>query len=217
MDQNTPNVGGTSPDESMSDGSAAAGTGEVKVDLNLHSSGIVLSLENVVASANLNCVLDLKEIALHEPFAEYNPKKLKGLLMLTTEPEARVLLFASGKIVVVDTKSEEMSQLAAHKCADIIQKLGYPAKLTDFHIQSLIGSYDVCFTINLKGLALSHAQFSSYNPKRFKGLIYRMAKPKIRLLVYKKGKIVVTGAKAREDMYQAFENIYPVLTEFRKQ
>ncbi|CAB4285769.1 unnamed protein product [Prunus armeniaca] len=30
------------------------------------------------------------------------------------------------------------------------------------------------------------------------------------------GKIVITGAKVREDTYKAFENIYPVLTEFRK-
>ena len=29
-------------------------------------------------------------------------------------------------------------------------------------------------------------------------------------------KIVLTGAKSRNDIYQAFENIYPVLQEFRK-
>jgi transcription initiation factor TFIID TATA-box-binding protein len=27
---------------------------------------------------------------------------------------------------------------------------------------------------------------------------------------------VLTGGKNREDIYKAFENIYPVLTEFRK-
>ena len=29
-------------------------------------------------------------------------------------------------------------------------------------------------------------------------------------------KIVLTGAKSRNDIYQAFENIYPVLLEFKK-
>ena len=36
------------------------------------------------------------------------------------------------------------------------------------------------------------------------------------LLIFVSGKIVLTGGKRREDIYQAFENIYPVLTEFKK-
>jgi hypothetical protein len=39
-----------------------------------------------------------------------------------------------------------------------------------------------------------------------------MAKPKIVLLIFVSGKIVLTGAKVREEIYQAFESIYPVLT-----
>ena len=41
--------------------------------------------------------------------------------------------------------------------------------------------------------------------------IYRMIKPKIVLLIFVSGKIVLTGAKVREEIYQAFELIYPVL------
>ncbi|RZC55326.1 hypothetical protein C5167_014187 [Papaver somniferum] len=50
----------------------------------------------------------------------------------------------------------------------------------------------------------------------FPGLIYRMKQPKIVLLIFVSGKIVLTGAKVRDETYTAFENIYPVLTEFRK-
>ncbi len=39
-----------------------------------------------------------------------------------------------------------------------------------------------------------------------------MVKPKIVLLIFVSGKIVLTGAKVREEIYQAFEDIYPVLT-----
>ena len=48
------------------------------------------------------------------------------------------------------------------------------------------------------------------------GLIYRMADPKIVLLIFVSGKIVLTGAKDREHIYRAFNLIYPVLQEFRK-
>lgn len=44
------------------------------VDRTVHPSGIVPTLQNVVATVNLGCRLDLKEIALHARNAEYNPK-----------------------------------------------------------------------------------------------------------------------------------------------
>ena len=37
-------------------------------------SGIVPTLQNIVATVNLDCRLDLKTIALHARNAEYNPK-----------------------------------------------------------------------------------------------------------------------------------------------
>ena len=39
--------------------------------------------------------------------------------------------------------------------------------------------------------------FSSYEPEIFPGLIYRMSEPKIVLLIFASGKIVLTGAKKR--------------------
>ena len=39
-----------------------------------------------------------------------------------------------------------------------------------------------------------------------------MIKPKIVLLIFVSGKIVLTGAKVREEIYQAFEMIHPVLS-----
>jgi hypothetical protein len=53
---------------------AAGGGPEPEVDRVKHPSGIVPVLQNVVATVNLGCKLDLKEIALHARNAEYNPK-----------------------------------------------------------------------------------------------------------------------------------------------
>ena len=44
------------------------------IDRARHPSGIVPTLQNVVATVNLDCKLDLKNIALHARNAEYNPK-----------------------------------------------------------------------------------------------------------------------------------------------
>jgi len=186
------------------------------VDLEKHPSGIVPQLQNVVATVSLGCELELKKIALQARNSEYNPKRFAAVIMRIREPKTTALIFSSGKMVCTGAKSEEQSRLAARKYARIVQKLGYPAKFQGFMIQNIVGSCDVSFPIRLEGLALAHGVYSSYEPELFPGLIYRMVKPKIVLLIFVSGKIVLTGAKVREETYQAFENIYPVLTEFRK-
>jgi len=179
-------------------------------------SGIVPTLQNIVATVNLDCRLDLKTIALHARNAEYNPKRFAAVIMRIREPKTTALIFASGKMVVTGAKSEDDSKLASRKYARIIQKLGFNAKFTDFKIQNIVGSCDIKFPIRLEGLASRHHMFSSYEPELFPGLIYRMMKPKIVLLIFVSGKIVLTGAKVREEIYQAFEMIHPVLQDFRK-
>ncbi|KAF2247955.1 transcription initiation factor-like protein [Trematosphaeria pertusa] len=181
-----------------------------------NASGIIPTLQNIVATVNLSARLDLKTIALHARNAEYNPKRFAAVIMRIREPKTTALVFASGKMVVTGAKSEDDSKLASRKYARIIQKLGFNAKFSDFKIQNIVGSCDIKFPIRLEGLASSHHTFSSYEPELFPGLIYRMMKPKIVLLIFVSGKIVLTGAKVREEIYQAFELIYPVLSDFRK-
>jgi len=196
----------------MTPGGSATGG----VDLRKHPSGIIPTLQNIVSTVNMGTTLDLKTIALRARNAEYNPKRFAAVIMRIREPKTTALIFASGKMVCTGAKSEELSRLAARKYARIIQKLGFSAKFTDFKIQNIVGSCDVKFPIRLEGLAYAHNHYSSYEPELFPGLIYRMVQPKIVLLIFVSGKIVLTGAKVREEIYEAFENIYPVLTEFRK-
>lgn len=195
---------------------AVAPAGEDEVDLRIHPSGIVPQLQNVVATVNLGCKLDLKDIALHARNAEYNPKRFAAVIMRIREPKSTALIFASGKMVVTGAKSEQEARLAARKYARILQKLGNGVTFKEFKIQNMVGSCDVKFPIRLEGLAGTHALFSSYEPELFPGLIYRMQLPKIVLLIFVSGKVVLTGAKRREDLIAAFELIYPVLKEFKK-
>ncbi|CAI0410233.1 unnamed protein product [Linum tenue] len=155
------------------------------VDLSKHPSGLVPTLQNIVATVNLGCELSLKQIALRARNAEYNPKRFAAVIMRIREPKTTALIFASGKMVCTGAKSEAQSKMAARKYARIIQKLGFSAQF-------------------------------KYEPELFPGLVYRMKKPKVVLLIFVSGKIVITGAKERKETYAAFENIYPVLAEFRK-
>lgn len=54
--------------------SGSQAQGPAAPDATRHPSGIVPTLQNVVATVNLGCKLDLKQIAMQARNAEYNPK-----------------------------------------------------------------------------------------------------------------------------------------------
>lgn len=189
---------------------------ETQVDRTIHPSGIVPQLQNVVATVNLECALDLKHIALHARNAEYNPKRFAAVIMRIRDPKSTALIFASGKMVCTGAKSETEARMGARKYARILQKLGFAVTFKDFKVQNMVGSCDVRFPIRLEGLATAHSRFASYEPELFPGLIYRMQQPKVVLLIFVSGKVVITGAKTRDDIYNAFETMYHVLLDFKK-
>ena len=53
------------------------------------------------------------------------------------------------------------------------------------------------------------------DPEKLPDLIYHMLEPEIVLLIFVSGKIVLTGAKERQEIYNAFKKIYPVLHKFK--
>ena len=65
----------------------------------VHPSGIIPTLQNIVATVNLGCKLELKKIAMGARNAEYNPKRFAAVIMRIREPKTTALIFASGKMV----------------------------------------------------------------------------------------------------------------------
>jgi transcription initiation factor TFIID TATA-box-binding protein len=173
-------------------------------------------LQNIVSTANLKCVLDLREIALKAKNAEYNPSRFAAVIMRIKEPKTTALIFSSGKMVCTGARNEEESKQASRTYAKIILKLGFPAKFSEFTVQNIVASCDVKFQIRLEGLAKEYLKYCSYEPEMFPGLIFHMGDPKIVLLIFVSGKIVLTGAKNRDDIYKAYHKILPILSRYKK-
>lgn len=185
-------------------------------DMTLHlPESCMPKLQNIVSTADLQCALDLRKIALQAKNAEYNPKRFAAVIMRIREPKTTALIFASGKMVCTGARSEQDSKKAARQYAKMIQKLGFPVRFTSFTIQNIVGSCDVNFKISLEGLNLNNT-FCNYEPEVFPGLIFRMKNPKIVLLIFVSGKVVLTGAKQKEQIFEAFRNIYPILEKYKK-
>ncbi|XP_055594817.1 TBP-related factor [Uranotaenia lowii] len=175
-----------------------------------------VTVKNCVATVSLGCELDLASINFRTRNTEYNPARFHGVVMRIREPRCTALVFRTGKIVCTGARNEADANLAARKFARIIQKLGYPVRFLEFKIQNLVAVVDLRFPVRLENLNQVHGQFSSYEPEIFPGLIYRMIKPRVVLLIFVNGKIVFTGAKSAEEVTESLENIYPILQSFRK-
>ncbi|KYN39409.1 TATA-box-binding protein [Trachymyrmex septentrionalis] len=174
-------------------------------------------LQNVVSTINLQTELKLMYINVRTRNSEYNPARFTGLIMRIQNPRATALIFRSGKLVCTGARSEQDSFLAAKKFARIIQKLGFPVKFSSFKIQNIVATCDLKFPIKLELLYQFHGQFSSYEPELYPGLTYRMYSPRVVLLIFVNGKVVLTGAKNRTELQDALNIIYPTLKMYRKQ
>mmetsp|Transcript_2621 Transcript_2621/g.8179 ORF Transcript_2621/g.8179 Transcript_2621/m.8179 type:complete len:240 (+) Transcript_2621:111-830(+) len=182
-----------------------------------HPSGATVVVQNVVATVNLRVPIDLKKVALSARNAEYNPKKFAAVIMRIRDPRCTALVFSTGKMVVTGAKSEQQSRQGARKFAAIVKKLGYAPKFSEFKIQNMVATADVGFPIRLEALTYAHAKFSSYEPELFPGLVYRLVNPKTVLLIFVSGRLVITGGKALDQLHTAFDKMYPVICEFKKE
>lgn len=188
---------------------------------------IIPIIQNIVSTADLCCDLILKQIALQVENTEYNPTKFTGLIMRLKEPKTTALIFKNGKLICLGAKTEEESIKACRKYAKIIKSLNYPVLFKNFKIPNIVGSCDVNFKINLRKLYNYMIKYNgkvTYETELFPGLIYHYLdknekngdkKANIVFLIFKSGKMVISGAKNREHIYNSFEKIFPVLNKFK--
>lgn len=196
----------------------------------INQNYIIPTIQNIVSTANLECELNLKAIALLLENAVYNPKRFSGLIMRIKEPKSTALIFNSGKIVVLGAKTEEDSKKASRKIGKTLKSLNFKVIFKNFRMENIVASCDVKFEIRLSALNLymkDNGKKPHYEPEVFPGLIYRYSdnnsnynennnKLNLVFLVFSSGKIVITGAKSRDQIYNAFNEFYALLNNFNQ-
>eukprot|EP01083_Nonionella_stella_P252500 869878_1 len=118
--------------------------------------------KNVVATMNVTCRLDLKEIVTKSRNSEYNPKRFSAVIMRIREPKSTALIFATGKIVITGAKTENDAWISARKYVRILQKLDFPAKFTEYKIVNIVACCSCGFPLRLESFAHFKSQNTSY-------------------------------------------------------
>jgi transcription initiation factor TFIID TATA-box-binding protein len=145
------------------------------------------------------------------PGVEYRPEQFPGLVFRLKRPKTATLIFNSGKMVCTGAKSEKESKRAVMKVIRELKKsgiiiIGKP----ELKIQNIVASANLAGLIDLERSAYSLGR-TMYEPEQFPGLIYRMDNPKVVILLFASGKLVCTGAKKEEDVYEAVTKLHETL------
>jgi transcription initiation factor TFIID TATA-box-binding protein len=161
-----------------------------------------INVENVVASTKLAEAFDLPKIEAELEGAEYNKKKFPGLVYRVKAPRAAFLIFTTGKIVCTGAKNVEDVRTVIINLAKTLKSIGFE-KIDlepEIHIQNIVASADLKTRLNMNAIALGLGlENIEYEPEQFPGLVYRIKQPRVVVLIFSSGKLVITGGKSPED------------------
>jgi len=161
-----------------------------------------IDIVNVVASTKLAEAFDLPKIEDKLEGAEYNKKKFPGLVYRVKAPKAAFLIFTSGKVVCTGSKNIEDVRTVITTLAKKLKSIGCK-KINlepEIHVQNIVASADLKTRLNLNAVALGLGfENIEYEPEQFPGLVYRIKRPKVVVLIFSSGKLVITGGKTPEE------------------
>ena len=173
----------------------------------------IINIENVVASATLDQKVDLNAVVKGFPGVEYRPDQFPGLVFRLKRPKTATLIFSSGKMVCTGGRSENEARRAIKNVLKELKTGGIIIlRKPDVKIQNIVASGSLGGKVDLE-LAVGTIGRTMYEPEQFPGLIYRMDEPKVVILLFASGKLVCTGAKSEQDVYDAVHKLHASLEE----
>ena len=172
-----------------------------------------VEIQNVVAVGSLDQNIDILSIMKVFRNVEYRPKLFPGLVFRLKSPKTTTLIFNSGKMVCTGAKSEKMARSAVRKVVRELKKegiiiLGKPR----INIVNMVASADIHGKVDLETASYVLDNIM-YEPEQFPGAVYRMTEPKVVILIFSSGRLVITGAKAEKQVQKAAEKIRVILVE----
>ena len=167
-----------------------------------------INIENVVASATLKQNIDLNSVVKAFPSVEYRPEQFPGLVFRLKKPKTATLIFGSGKMVCTGAKSERQAKTAVRKVVRELKNngiviVGKPIIV----VQNIVASASLGGRIDLEKSTYTLGR-TMYEPEQFPGLIYRMEEPKVVILLFASGKLVCTGAKHEDEVYESVTKLH---------
>ena len=180
---------------------------------------VVAIVQNRVYTCLLSHSINLKYVAnsLSCMGAQFNRKRFAAVIIRYRRPKIAILLFEIGKMVCTGAKNADQARFMVFECIKKLRKIGYNnIEIVDgLHIQNLVASASLPWEMDLPLISNKYTACCSYEPELFPGAILRFPKIAPRtMLLFKSGKMVVTGAKCLSQVIETIAHIVPLIKEF---
>ena len=130
--------------------------------------------------------------------SRYNKKRFPAVILRKLKPKSTILIFKSGRMIIIGSENENDAQVAANKVVKEIQKvINKKIKLEDFRVTNIVANADLGYKIDIG--KLSEEQYAQKDDS-FPGAVHQMGKPVKAVLLFASGKVVFTGAKDRQSI-----------------
>jgi len=168
-----------------------------------------LKIENMVASGSIAESIDLTKFAAVVGGCDLNKKRFPGLVYRIPVPRIACLIFTSGKIVITGLKDEKDLSDGLAIVTESLKKAGMePLREPSVAITNMVCSYDLGKYININKLSVTlNLENIEYEPEQFPGLVYRIKDPRIVVLIFTSGKIILTGGKTLEEIKKGLDTL----------
>ncbi|MCS3901009.1 TATA-box-binding protein [Methanococcus voltae] len=175
-----------------------------------------IKIVNVVVSTQIGTDIDLEYAADVLDNAEYEPEQFPGLVCRLSDPKVALLIFRSGKLNCTGAKSKSDAEIAIKKIIAELKEAGMEIiDNPEVSIQNMVATTELGMEPNLDDI--STLECTEYEPEQFPGLVYILSDPKVVVLIFGSGKVVITGLKKIDDAYTAFNKILTTLKELEEE
>tara|TARA_B110000977_G_C11090364_1_gene496610 strand:- start:5559 stop:6320 length:762 start_codon:yes stop_codon:yes gene_type:complete len=166
-------------------------------------------VQNCVATFSLGVKnINLKALSLRLKYTDYNPIRFAAMTIRLANPRTTALVFGSGNMVCTGSKDIDGCLLSCRKYVRLLQHAGVQVCFHNFRVQNIVASVAVPHPINLYELSQAHGAHVSYEPEMFPGMVLRIDRPKLVFLIFRSGKIVITGAKNWLEVVNTYSAVY---------
>lgn len=168
-------------------------------------------LVNAVGGGSLPQELDLQR--LHEAFdgeeVRYDPEYWPGLYLRFTASSPAIMIFRTGKYNIAGADSIQDLNEANEEFLSRIQELGIDVNNASFDIRNLVllGKYDRDLNLDQVVIALG-LENAEYEPEQFPGILYRATNTTGTFMIFRNGKVILTGGKTKDDAVESFSNLF---------
>jgi transcription initiation factor TFIID TATA-box-binding protein len=117
------------------------------------------------------------------------------------------LIFSTGKIVLTGARNNKALTDGLAVVMKSVKGAGIETlKEPKVAINNMVCSYDLGKYINLNKVVVTlNVENIEYEPEQFPGLVYRIKDPKIVVLIFSSGKIILTGGRNLEDIKKGLD------------